>query len=158
MITRKELIESKEFWLVKLQAALYEQVENYLKDNKLTKTEFAKKLGVSKGYISQILNGDFDHKLSKFIELSLAIGKAPMFKFEDLSTCHAFDSLGALEAVENNIHKYVYELEYKNSVRLDLKKDRRMYHVRTATELETQPMLTTTFLNNFEKKPPLALA
>ena len=54
MITRKELIESKEFWLVKLQAALYEQVENYLKDNKLTKTEFAKKLGVSKGYISQI--------------------------------------------------------------------------------------------------------
>lgn len=84
MITRNELISSKEYWLVKFQSALYEQVEKYLSENKISKTDFAKKLGVSKGYISQILNGDFDHKISKLIELSLAIEKAPLLKFENL--------------------------------------------------------------------------
>jgi transcriptional regulator with XRE-family HTH domain len=84
MITREELLKSQEFWLVQIQASLFEQVEIYLKENNITKTEFAKKLGVSKGYVSQLLNGDFDHKISKLIELSIAIGKAPVLKFEDI--------------------------------------------------------------------------
>ena len=37
----------------------------------MTQSEFAERLGVSKGYISQILNGDFDHKLSKLTQLLL---------------------------------------------------------------------------------------
>ncbi|TVQ90223.1 MAG: helix-turn-helix domain-containing protein [Bacteroidetes bacterium] len=84
MITREELIRSKEYWLARLQAMLYQQVEEYLKENKMTKSDFAQKLGVSKGYISQVLNGDFDHKLSKFIELSLMIDKVPLLKLEDI--------------------------------------------------------------------------
>ncbi|MBK7427981.1 MAG: helix-turn-helix transcriptional regulator [Saprospiraceae bacterium] len=87
MISREELLKSKEFWLVKLQAALFEQVELYLKENNISKTEFANRLGVSKGYVSQLLNGDFDHKMSKLIELSLAIGKAPILEFEDIDKC-----------------------------------------------------------------------
>lgn len=93
MITREELIKSKEFWLVRLQSALYEQVEKYLKDNGITKTEFAAKLGVSKGYNSQILNGDYDHKLSKFIELSLAINKAPLLELVNLEDCLEFKDI-----------------------------------------------------------------
>ena len=89
MITREELIRSKEYWLTKLQNDLFGEVEKYLADNNLSKTEFSKKLGVSKGYISQILNGDFDHKISKLIELSLAIDKVPFLKFESLSK-HVF--------------------------------------------------------------------
>jgi transcriptional regulator with XRE-family HTH domain len=84
MITREELIRSKEYWLARLQAMLYQKVEEYLKENNMTKSEFAKKMGVSKGYISQVLNGDFDHKLSKFIELSLMIDKVPLLKLEDI--------------------------------------------------------------------------
>jgi len=84
MITREELIKSKEYWLARLQAMLYQKVEEYLKENNMTKSEFAQKMGVSKGYISQILNGDFDHKLSKFIELSLMIEKVPLLKLEDI--------------------------------------------------------------------------
>ena len=100
MITRKELLKSKEYWLVKFQVALYEQVENYLKENKLTKSQFAEKLGVSKGYISQILNGNFDHKLSKFVELSLAINKVPLLKFEDIEKCILLDKKGKLDNLE----------------------------------------------------------
>jgi len=99
MITRKELLKSKEFWLAKLQTSLYQEVEMYLKKNNLNKTQFALQLGVSKGYISQILNGDFDHKISKFIELSLAIGKAPVLKLEDIDKCVLLDSIGLLDNI-----------------------------------------------------------
>lgn len=47
---------------------------------------------VSKGYIPQIFNGDFDHKLSKLIELSLASGKAPILHFVDLDEYIKYDS------------------------------------------------------------------
>lgn len=43
----------------------------------MTQTEFAERLGVSKGYVSQILNGDFDHKLSKLTELIVACDMIP---------------------------------------------------------------------------------
>lgn len=84
MISREELIRSKEYWLEKIQNELFLEIEAYIKNNNLNKTQFAEKLGVSKSYLSQVLNGNFDHKLSKLIELSLAIGKVPTFNFEDI--------------------------------------------------------------------------
>ncbi|MFO8053724.1 MAG: helix-turn-helix transcriptional regulator [Bacteroidales bacterium] len=92
MITREELIRSKEYWLARLQAMLYKQVEEYLKENQMTKSDFAQKLGVSKGYISHVLNGDFDHKLSKFIELSLMIEKVPLLNLEDIDKVLLLDN------------------------------------------------------------------
>lgn len=84
MITREELLKSAEFWLVKIQNLLYQEVKKYLKDKDINQSDFAVELGVSKGYVSQVLNGDYNHKLSKFIELSLAIGKVPIIKLENL--------------------------------------------------------------------------
>ena len=84
MKSREELIKTKSYWLVKLQSELYDNVEKYLLENNLTKKDFADKLGVTKGYISQVLNGDFDHKLSKLIELCLAINKAPEISFVNI--------------------------------------------------------------------------
>ena len=63
-MTREELIQSKEYWMAKLQIDLFNEVESYMKKNGLNRVQFAEKLGVSKGYISQILNGDADHRLS----------------------------------------------------------------------------------------------
>jgi len=97
MTTREELLKSKEYWMVQFQVSLFQEVEHYLSENKISKTEFAKQLGVSKGYISQILNGNFDHKISKLIELSLAIGKAPKLLLENL------DLLSTLEAEKNEL-------------------------------------------------------
>lgn len=94
MISRKELLSSKEYWLVNFQNTLFEEVEKYLDEYQLSKTDFAKKLGVSKGYISQILNGSFDHKVSKLIELSLAIEKVPHLKFDDLGEYLSADAGG----------------------------------------------------------------
>ncbi|MCL4483071.1 MAG: hypothetical protein M1445_10785 [Bacteroidetes bacterium] len=42
-------------------------------------------LGVSKGYISQVMKGEFNYTLKKLIELSLAVGKAPVISFKPIS-------------------------------------------------------------------------
>ena len=95
---REELIQSKEYWIAKLQIDLFNEVEAYMKANKLNRTQFAEKLGVSKGYISQILNGDADHRMSKFIELTLSIGLCPNVSFEKIE-----DLLHRENAGYNNI-------------------------------------------------------
>ena len=84
MITRNELVSSKEYWMVNIQTELFAELEKYLKDNNINRTQFAEKLGVSKGYVSQVLNGDFNHSMAKLVELSLAMGKVPILKFEEL--------------------------------------------------------------------------
>lgn len=101
MISREELIRSKEYWLEKIQNSLFEELEIYIEKNCLNQTKFAEKLGVSKSYLSQILNGNFDHKLSKLIELSLAIDKVPLIKFEDIDKCLMLDSIDKLSVVED---------------------------------------------------------
>lgn len=100
MINREELIRSKEYWLEKIQNALFVELEDYIENNNLNKTKFAKKLGVSKSYLSQVLNGNFDHKLSKLIELSLAIDKVPMVRFENIENCLVLDEANKLDIAE----------------------------------------------------------
>lgn len=78
---RTELMKSSGYWTQFIQLSLYNTVNDYLKQNHLTRTAFAEQLGVSKGYVSQVLNGDFDHKLSKLVELSLACGYVPSVTF-----------------------------------------------------------------------------
>lgn len=91
---RKELIKSKEYWISKIQLDLFEMIENYRKENNLTKTQLAEKLGVSKGYISQILNGNFDHKISKLVDLALAFDKVPLLEYQDVNHYILNDSIG----------------------------------------------------------------
>lgn len=81
---RKQLLSSKEYWLSKIQIDLFNQVSSYLENNNIKRSELAKKLGVTKGYISQILKGDSDHRISKMVELSLAIGLIPDIRFRNL--------------------------------------------------------------------------
>lgn len=100
MINREELIRSKEYWLEKMQNALFVELEDYIEKNNLNKTKFAEKLGVSKSYLSQVLNGNFDHKLSKLIELSLAIDKIPMVRFENIENCLVLDEANKLAIAE----------------------------------------------------------
>lgn len=80
----EELIETPEYWLETIQNELYQQVQNYMKREKINQTQLAQRLGVTKGYISQVLNGHFNHSLEKLIELSLAIGVVPDIDFKPI--------------------------------------------------------------------------
>lgn len=82
---RADLIKNKGYWISKIQIDLYNQLENYMSDNNINRTKLAKKLGVSKGYITQVLNGDFNHRISKLVELSLAIDKIPEISFKNVN-------------------------------------------------------------------------
>lgn len=81
---RAELVNSREYWITKFQIELFNELYSFMKSKGWNKTRLAKELGVTKGYISQILNGNFDHKISKLVDLSLAMRKAPQLKFEPI--------------------------------------------------------------------------
>jgi len=85
MLKYNELVQTPEYWLETIQNEIFRQVTAYLKANNLTQTQLAKQLGVSKGYISQIMEGEFNYTLKKLIEISLAIGKAPIIEFKPLA-------------------------------------------------------------------------
>lgn len=82
-MTREELLRDPSYWTAELQLELYRQIQDFMDKNNMNKTQLAQYLGCSKGYVSQLLSGEFDHKMSKFMELALAINKIPEFNFVD---------------------------------------------------------------------------
>lgn len=93
-MTREELLKSKEYWITKIQLDLFELINDYMTKNKINRTQLAKKLGVSKGYITQVLNGNFDHKISKLVELATAFGKVPLLEYKDFRQYVHEDRIG----------------------------------------------------------------
>lgn len=83
-MTREELLKCPSYWTAGLQMELYRQIVSFMENHQMNKTQLAEYLGCSKGYVTQLLSGDFDHKLSKFVELSLAVGKIPEITFTDV--------------------------------------------------------------------------
>jgi len=116
MITRKELLESKEYWLEKIQNELFREIDKYMSENKISRSQLAMKLGCNRSYVSQVLNGNFDHKLSKLIEFSLAIGKAPNIEFAPLQEIIDFDKNG-LNYIEECKIKFI--VNYKDTFKSD---------------------------------------
>jgi transcriptional regulator with XRE-family HTH domain len=91
-MTREELLKNPAYWTAGLQMELYRQIEQFMSIHQMNKTQLAEYLGCTKGYVTQLLNGDFDHKLSKFVELSLAINKIPEITFTDVDEYILSDS------------------------------------------------------------------
>jgi len=130
---RDKLLKSKGYNLTKIQNELFRQLNEYIKKKGITRTQFAKELGVSKGYVSQVLNGEFDFKLSKLVELSLAIGKIPEIKFSSLEevkskeikveTSNQKTYLINQENFEYKIHRTNREVYISNNFGIIVKKD-----------------------------------
>lgn len=84
--SRKELLSSPDWHLTEIQELLFREISQYLKDNKITQTQFAEQLGCTKSYVSQVLNGNFDFRVSKFLELLIAVGKVPKIELVSISS------------------------------------------------------------------------
>ncbi len=118
-MTYEELILTPEYWTTMIQLKLYDKVEKYLKENNMNRTQLAEKLGVSKGYITQVLNGDYDHKISKLVELSLAIGCFPEFSFNKIEkktyTKEEVDNIiSRVHSMLEPIGRHAFICEHKN--------------------------------------------
>lgn len=84
MKTREDLLKSPTYWLTGVQIEVFNLLNTYMEENKLTQKQVAEKLNVSPSYVSQILNGNFNFTISKLIELALLVGKAPIIQFETI--------------------------------------------------------------------------
>lgn len=82
MISLNELKDTKEYWLENIQNDLYNNVLDYMDENDLNRTQLAEELDFSKGYISQILNGNFNFSISKYIDLALKTNHYPVINFK----------------------------------------------------------------------------
>lgn len=95
MFNREELLSSNTYWIETIQNELYSNIVEYMEKENLNQNELAEKLGVTKGYISQILKGEFNFTLKKIVEISLAIGKVPNIEFENLQEYIERDSISS---------------------------------------------------------------
>jgi transcriptional regulator with XRE-family HTH domain len=89
---REKLLRSKEYGISTLKYTLLNLIGEFQKKNKLKDKDLAQKLNVSPGYVSQILNGTFDHKLSKVAELAHACNTVPLLFFVDIDKFIADDA------------------------------------------------------------------
>ena len=104
MKPKTEIIKSPDYWLTKIQNGLFRELNEYMRKNNLNQNDMAKKLNVSRGYINQVLNGNFNFTLKKLIELSLAMNKIPLVKFKKINS-HPALLAGHLE--NGNTKKFV---------------------------------------------------
>ena len=100
-ITREELLRSKEYWTSDIQLKLFTEIERFMEENNMNRTQLADYLGCTKGYVSQFLSGDYDNKLSKLVELSLSIGKLPILEFRDIKNYILSESVSFQGSAEN---------------------------------------------------------
>ena len=80
-MTREELVTSPEYWTSNAQIDLFDCALKFMKEHNMNRKQLAEYLGVSKSYVTQLFNGEFDHRLSKFMELTLSFGYVPKISF-----------------------------------------------------------------------------
>ena len=91
-----EVISKPGFWVEDMKMRLFAELHNFMEVNNLNKSELAVKLGFTKSYITQVLNGNFNHSLNKLAELALAIGMVPRLEFESLADTLEYEKMGLL--------------------------------------------------------------
>lgn len=97
-MNREDLLKSPEFWILEIQMKLHDLIIEYLEKHNLTRKQLADRLGFSKSYITQILNGEFDHRISKLVEIAISIGKVPKIEYEEVEQILIDDLYGKLYA------------------------------------------------------------
>ena len=85
-MSRERVLKSPAYWAARIQMALYECAGKFMKKKGMNKKQLAEHLGVSAGYVTQVLNGGYDHRLSKFVELSMDFGYIPKIQFVPIET------------------------------------------------------------------------
>ncbi len=83
---RKDLLQMPDYWITQIQMAIYNCAMDFMKETDKNRSQLAEYLGVSKGYITQLLSGDYNYSLSKLVETSMAFGYIPKISFTPIET------------------------------------------------------------------------
>lgn len=121
MKSKKEIIKSPSYWLEKTQNEFYRQFISYMAENRKNQNDMAKLLKVTKGYVSQILNGNFNPTLKKLIELSIVINKIPKIEWQSFDE-YMFNSSIENETIQKQFLRTIsncfFKLDDKNMIEI----------------------------------------
>lgn len=84
---RKELLNSKGYWLAQTQIAqviIWETVSQYLNIKHISPSEFATLAGISLYKVKKILKGDWSGTMVEYIQVMIACKKAVKIQVEEL--------------------------------------------------------------------------
>ena len=77
MYTKERLVRGEGYWMETIQQTIYEALLAYMDKHSLNQTELAKELGFTRGYVSQLINGNFNLSQKKIIQLLLKMDMVP---------------------------------------------------------------------------------
>lgn len=89
---RKDILQEPAYWITQIQIALFDCATRFMSETGKNKTELAQHLGVSKGYVSQLLSGDYNFSISKLVETAMLMGSVPQLTFKSLEEILIHDS------------------------------------------------------------------
>lgn len=78
---REKILSSPVYWFDKAQNDLFRQFHYYMEGQNINQTQLAERLGITKGRVSQILQGESNFSMKTLIELGLSIGVIPKIKY-----------------------------------------------------------------------------
>ena len=81
---RKDVLQEPAYWITQIQIALYDCATRFMFETGKNKTELAQHLGVSKGYVSQLLSGDYNFSITKLVETAMLMGYVPQMNFKSM--------------------------------------------------------------------------
>lgn len=80
----EKILNQPSYWIEGINGVLYNAILEFMEKNNFNRTQLAQNLGISKGRVSQILNdGEINFSIEKIIEISIKVGKYPVFELED---------------------------------------------------------------------------
>ena len=81
---RNDLLKEPTYWITLIQMELNNCALNFMKRTGKNRTQLAEHLNVSKGYVTQLLSGDYNYSLTKLVETCMAFGYVPKVSFTSL--------------------------------------------------------------------------
>jgi transcriptional regulator with XRE-family HTH domain len=78
---REKILSSPAYWFEKAQNELFRQFHYYMEKEKINQTQLGERLGITKGRVSQILQGQSNFSMKTLMELVLSIGIIPKINY-----------------------------------------------------------------------------
>jgi predicted XRE-type DNA-binding protein len=85
-----KIMDQPSYWVEAFNGELYDAIAKYMDENNINRKQLSEKLGISKGRVSQILNGNINFSIEKFVEISLKIDKYPCMALKSKSDYRDF--------------------------------------------------------------------
>jgi transcriptional regulator with XRE-family HTH domain len=84
---KKEVENTPEFLSEKIAMKISLEVDKHLENIEMSKKDFAKLLGVSKPYVSQLLQGENNMTIYTVCKIAMALDLQPVIQFKEQESC-----------------------------------------------------------------------